>query len=171
MSYEEKWKILADLLAELQNRGETVPVDVFEDLKSAKTLIQVLKADPTHVETLSRIETYMRNVESFTIFTAEKYGQTTVDEWLNKLKDQQCTEKQQTQTSPRFVHGVPRDKNWVRIQILKDTPLEDLEKFAKECSLSYKTEEEGYVTVYGNKEELKLFVKTLAERFQGIRNG
>lgn len=170
MSYEEKWKILADLLAELQKRGETVPVDVFEDLKSAKTLIQVLKADPTHVETLSKIDTYMRSVESFTIFTAEKYGQKTVDDWLKKLKDKQCTEELQPHAGSRFVHGIPRDRNWVRIQILKDTPLEDFEKLAKERGLSYKKDENGYVTVYGDKEGLKQLVKTLAERFQETRS-
>jgi hypothetical protein len=43
MSYEEKWKVLADLLAELQEKGETIPADVINDLRSAKTMIQVLK--------------------------------------------------------------------------------------------------------------------------------
>jgi hypothetical protein len=62
MSYEEKWKVLADLLVEVQEKGKKNPAEILNDLRSAKTMIQILKANPTNIESLSRIETYLRNV-------------------------------------------------------------------------------------------------------------
>ena len=172
MSYEEKWKILADLLIELQERGEKIPADVMHDLRSAKTMIQVLKADPTHIESIARIDTYLRSVESYAILTAEKYGTEIVEEWLKKLKEpKEGKTKEKKKTAPRFVPGVPRDKNWVRIQTSEDTPPEDIKKLVKASNLSCKMQKNGYILVYGNGENIKSFMKRMTERFRGARNG
>ena len=137
MSYEKKWKILADLLLELQKRGEKTPTEIMNDLRSAKTIIQVLKADPTHTESISRIDTYMRSVESYAIFAAENLGIKTVEKWLKKLKDpNRIKRKEKMETASRIILGIPRDKNWVRIQISEDTPLEAVEKLVKISKLS-----------------------------------
>jgi hypothetical protein len=168
MTYEEKWKILADLLTELQERGEKIPAEVINDLRSAKTMIQVLKADPAHTENISRIDTYLRNVESYAIFTAEKGGTETVEEWLKKLEEpKRVKKKEKRDAAPRFVPRVPRDKNWLRIQISKDIPQEDMKKLVKESGLSYKMQKNGYMLVYGNGKNIKSLVKKLAEQFRG----
>ena len=171
MGYEEKWEVLADFLIELQERGKKTPIEVMDDLRSAKTIIQVLKADPKHIESVSRIETYLRNVESYAIFTAEEIGTKKVEEWLKKIKDPKSAEKKEKrEASSKFILGVPRNKNWVRIQISEDTPLKDVEKLVKKCGLSYKMQEKGYMIVYGNRDKVKSFVKTMAEQFRGSRN-
>jgi len=172
MSYEEKWKVLADLLIELQKRGEKIPAEVMNDLRSAKTIIQVLKADPTHVESISRIDTYMRSVESYAIFTAEKLETEIAEEWLKKLKEtKRVKDKEKRETVPRFIFGVPRDKRWIRIQISEDTPKEDVKKLVKESQLSHKMQKNGYMLVYGNEENIKSFVKRMTEQFRVSRNG
>jgi len=171
MSHEKKWKILADLLIELQEMGEKIPANVMNDLRSAKTIIQVLKADPTHIESISRIDTYLRSVESYTIFAAEKLGTETVEEWLKKLKDTKKVKKEEKATVSRFTPGVPRDKSWMRIKISDDTPLEDVKKFVIENKLSYKMQENGYILLYGDEENIKSFVKRMVEQFRGSRNG
>ena len=172
MSYEEKWKVLADLLIELRERGEKIPTDVMHDLRSAKTMIQVLKADPAHIENIARIDTYLRSVESYAIFTAEKYGTEIVEEWLEKLEiEKGGKNKEKKEIASRFILGVPRDKNWVRIQISEDTPAEEIKKLVEASNLSYKMQKNGYMLVYGNGENIKSFVKTMAETFRGTRNG
>ena len=114
MSYEEKWNILADFLIELQERGKKTPAEIMDDLRSAKTIIQILKADPTHTESISRIETYLRSVESYAIFAAEKLETETAEEWLKKLEDPIKVEKKEKREAvSRFILGIPRDKNWV----------------------------------------------------------
>ena len=171
MSYEEKWKILADLLTELQERGEKIPADVINDLRSAKTMIQVLKADPTHTENISRIDTYMRSVESYVIFAAEKLGTETVEEWLKKLKDTETVKKKEDRAAgSRFSLGAPRDKSWMRIKISDDTPLEDVKNLVKESKLSYKMQKNGYILVYGNGNNIKSFVRMMAKQFRGSGN-
>ncbi len=170
LSYEEKWIILADLLAELQERGEKIPVDIINDLRSAKTMIQVLKADPTHTENISRIDTYMRSVESYAIFAAEKLGTKTVEEWLKKLDTKTVKKKEDRAAGSRFSLGVPRDKSWMRIKISDDTPLEDVKNLVKESKLSCKMQENGYILVYGNEKNIKSFVRRMAEQFRGSGN-
>jgi hypothetical protein len=172
MSYEEKWKVLADLLTELQERGEKIPADVINDLRSAKTMIQVLKADPTHTENISRIDTYLRSVESYAIFTTEKRGTEVVEKWLKKLEEpKKAKNKEKKEAASRFVPRVPRDKNWLRIQISEDIPREDMKKLVEESNLSYKMQKNGYMLVYGNGENIKSLVKKLAEQFRDTRNG
>jgi hypothetical protein len=172
MSYEKKWNVLSNLLIELQETGEKIPTDVMRDLRSAKTMIQVLKADPTHIENISRIDTYLRNVELYAIFTAEKHGIEIVEEWLKKLEIEKRVEsKEKKEAASRFISGVPRDKNWVRIQILEITPYEDVKKIVEASNLSYKMQENGYMFVYGNGENIKCFIKRVAEKFRGARNG
>jgi len=171
MSYEENWKVLADLLTELRKKGEKIPTDVMNDLRSAKTMIQILKADPTHIENIPRIETYLRNVESYAILVAQKkLGTGFVERWLRKLEKARKTKiEEKEKVTPRFVPGLPRDKNWVRIQISKDTPREDVESLVKENKLSCKMQKNGYMIVYGNGESIKSFVKKMAEKFRGTR--
>jgi hypothetical protein len=170
MNYEEKWKVLADLLTELQERGEKVPADVINELRSAKTMIQVLKADPTHTENRSRIDTYLRNVESYAIFTTEKHGTEIVEEWLKKLEEPKTVKNKEKREASKFILRAPRDKNWVRIQISEDIRREDVKKLAEESGLSYKTQKNGYILVYGDKENIKSLVKRLAEQFRDARN-
>jgi hypothetical protein len=171
MSYEKKWKVLADLLIELQKRGEKIPADVMKDLRSAKTIIQVLKVDPTHCESISRIDEYLRGVESYAIFAAEKLGTETAEQWLKQLKDSKTAKVyKKTEAKPRFVHGVPRNKKWIRVQTSEDTPPEDVKKLVKDNNLSYKTQENGYILVYGEEKNLKSFVKMMAEHFRGTRD-
>lgn len=172
MSYERKWKLLADLLTKLQENGEKIPADVLNDLRSAKTMIQVLKADPTHIESISRIDTYLRTVEAYTIFTMEKKRKGNVEEWLKKLKEQERVEiNEKVEKNSTFVTRVPRNKNWIRIQISEDIPREEMKELVEENGLSYRLEQYGYILVQGDKENLKLLVKRLAEQFRGARKG
>jgi len=172
MSYERNWKLLADLLTELQEKGEKIPADVLNDLRSAKTMIQVLKADSTHIESISRIDTYLRTVEAYTIFTMEKQGKGNVEEWLKKLKGPERIEiNEKEEKNSTFITRVPRNKNWIRIQILEDIPREEMKKLVEENGLSYRLEQNGYILVHGDKENIKSLVKRLAEQFRGARKG
>jgi hypothetical protein len=170
MSYEEKWKVLADLLVEVQEKGKKNPAEILNDLRSAKTMIQILKANPTNIESLSRIETYLRNVESHIIFTAEKLGTETVQTCLKKLKETKEEKKENKNELSNFVHGVPRNKKWVRIQLSEETPLNEIQKLVKQNKLLYKALEKEHIIIYGDKNNIKSFVKSVAERFRSYRN-
>jgi hypothetical protein len=169
MRYEEVWRALADLLTELRQKGEVISADVIDDLRSAKTMIHVLKADPSHTENIPRVETYLENVELQLISTAqEKFGTEYVELWMKKLEEaRRVTEGKET--ASRFVPGVPRGKHWVRVQVSEETPKKDISELAEQNRLSYKVQEDGYVLVYGKNANVKSFVKRLAEKLRSAR--
>lgn len=171
MSYEENWKVLADLLVKLQKEGEKIPTEMIDDLRSAKTMMQILKSDPTHIENILRIENYLRTVESYAVLIAqEKFGTRFVERWLRKLEKAKKTKTTgEEEAIPRLVPRIPRDKNYVRVQISNDTPREDVESLVKENKLSYKMQKNGYMLIYGNGESIKSFVKKMAEKFRNTR--
>ncbi len=169
MGYQEVWGTLADLVTELRKKGKAVPADVMEDLRSAKTMIQVLKADPTHTENLSRIETYLENVEFRLISEAqEAFGSEYAERWMKRLEGARKT-VQEEETTLRFVSGIPREKRWVRVQTSKETARKEIERAAEENSLSCKVQEDGYILVYGKDENIKSFVKEMAKKFRSSR--
>ena len=167
MGYGEAWNVLADLITEIRKRGETIPKHVMTDLHSAKTMIQILKADPAHVENLSRIETYLENVESYLMFTVqEKFGAAHVERWMKKLEEARKAPEKEEKAAIKFVAGIPRGEHWVRIQISEETSKSEIERLAKENSLSCKMQKNGYMLVYGDVKKVKEFVKNIAKKFQ-----
>jgi len=169
MDYEEIWKTLADLITEFRKRGETIPPNVMEDLRAAKTMIQVFKADLSHVENVPSIESYLGNVESYLIFTGQKkFGSEFVEEWMQRLREarEKKPEEGVTKAASRFVPGLPRGKRWLRVETSKDIPKKEIEKLAEECGLSCKAQKGGYVLVYGEGEEIKFFVKKMSDKLR-----
>lgn len=169
MSYEEKWKALANMLIELQKRGEKTPLQVMNNLRSAKTIVQVLKADPTHIESKARIEEYLRIVEAYVILTAEKLEIKTVEQWLNRIKDTKTLETDE-ENHIRVIPGVSKDTKWIRIKVSEDTPPKVVEQFVKKSKLSCKNQEEDHIIVYGDEKGIKSFVKRMAEQFRNKRD-
>jgi hypothetical protein len=170
MGYEEVWNVLADLITELRNKGQHIPANVMNDLRSAKTMIQVFKADTTHIENIPRIEIYLENVEAQLISMAqEKAGSEFVAKWMEKLEEARRKVSEEKEESARFVPGLPRDKHWVRVQISEGTPQKEIEKLAKENNLSHKIQKDGYMLVYGDDENIKAFVKKMAAKFHRAR--
>jgi len=168
MGYEGLWKVLEDLLAELQGRGEAIPSEIIGDLRSAKTLIQILKADPTHTEYLPEIEAYLGSVEAYIVFKMkEKIGPQYADECIRKIGEaRRRVPKEEEAQALRFVPGLPRDRPWIRIQVSKETPRGEIEKLAEEKGLEYKMQDNGYIIIYGDGEKIKALVKKLAERLK-----
>jgi len=172
MGYDEVWKTLADLITEFRRKGESIPSNVMEDLRAAKTMIQVLRADLSHVENIPSIEMYLGNVESYLMFEAQKkFGSKFVEEWLLKIKEarQEKAPEEYVKPSSKFVPGLPRGQKWVRVQISKETPEKEIKKLAEETGLYFKVQTNGYMLVYGEDEKLKLFVKKAAEKLGGVK--
>ena len=164
MRYEETWKVLADLITELRKKGEVIPASVMNDLRSAKTMIQIFKADPSHTENIPRIETYLENVEFCLISVAqEKLGSEFVEHWMGKLgmTGKRVSGEEEVEVVSRFVSGLPRGKCWVRVQVSEGTSQENIEDLAEKNGLLHKMQENGFVLVYGGDESIRSFVKGL----------
>ena len=171
MGYETLWKALADLLTELQRKGETIPNEIINDLRSAKTMIEISKADPARTENLLKIEMYLGNVESHLLQVSQnKLGLERMKHWMRIfVKARRKVENRETEAVVRFVSGLPRNKRWIRIKVAKDRTQEDIESLAYDSDLSCRMQD-GYMLVYGNNENLKSFIKRWRENID-IRNG
>lgn len=170
MGYEKVWKVLDSLIIELRKRGEDVPPNIIDDLRSAKTLMQVLKADPSHVENVPKIEALLESVESYIMLVAQdKFEAEVYEEWMRKLNDarrEAYEEEIETEPSSRFVPGVPKDAFWMRVRVSEDLPRKTVEDLARKSELSYKFQEDGYMLVYGDKEKMKFFIKEITEKYR-----
>jgi hypothetical protein len=168
MGYNEVWKVLDELIAEFRKRGETIPSDVMEDLRAAKTLIQISKADLKRTENVSSIEAYLGRVEAYLMFGAQsKFGQTFTEEWMERIKTarESKAEDEKLSLSSKFVAGLPRGQKWVRVQVTKETSEKEIKQLAEETGLSSRLQDDGFMLVYGEDEKLKLFLRKSSEKF------
>ena len=164
ISYEHVWRVLSDLAADLKGRGEEIPPHIISDMRSAMTLINVLKADPSCVECIPRIEIYLNNVESYLMRVArEKFGNEYAERWVNRLKDVAARPREGREAAPRFIPGLPRGERWVRIRTSEDIPQTLVVRVAEGSGLSCKVQEDGYVLVYGTSGKIREFIRKLRE--------
>jgi hypothetical protein len=173
LPYEEVWRVLENLIAEFRKRGEPVPSEIMEDLRSAKSLISISRADPSQSKDTVQIEVYLENVESHLISRAqEKFGTEFVEQWMDKIVEARTKAEEETDRGSeisKFLAGMPRDASWVRVKTSEDIPRDGVEKIAHEAGLLTKTQEKDYVLVYGEEEKVKHFVKKLTEKFRSAR--
>jgi hypothetical protein len=171
MPHEKVWLTLEDLIKEFRKRGETISPEIMEDLRAAKSLIQVSRAKPSLSEDSTQIEVYLNNIEFYLIPKAhEKFGQTFEDEWMKKLEKARKEATEATGSSvSKFLLGMPRNTPWVRVKMLEGIKQEVVEALANESGLRTSDKENGYLLVYGDKEKLSVFMKKMTERFRSAR--
>ena len=170
MGYMAVWKVLEELIADFRKRGKTVPSQVMDDLKSAKTMIQISKAEKGHVDTVQKIEEYLANVESYLVSEGQKQFRVEyVDGWLCRLEEAgRISDEEEEET--RFIPGLPREEKWVRVKPTIELPIKKLKALATESKLSYKLQGDGHLLVLGKDENVKDFVKKMATKY-GLKSG
>jgi len=164
MGYLAIWKVLEEMTTDFRRRGVTVPSNVIDDLKYARTLINVLKADHSRLETVQKIEECLNNVESYLISEGQRFGDKYVEEWIRKLEEASRRIDEDEGVS-RFVPGLPREQRWVRVKPSEEMPLETLKSLAEDLNLSHEVQSDGYLLVYGEDQRVKEFVKKMATKY------
>jgi len=166
MSYLAVWKVLEEMIIDFRKRGIAVPTNVVQDLKYAKTLVNVLKTDFSQIETSKRIDEYLQNVELYLISKAqEKLGNEYVDKWLKRLDEATKKTIDGENEAVRFVHGVPREQHWIRIIPSKELSFEMLKALAEEQNLALEVQKDGCLLVHGEDDNVKDFVKKIATKY------
>jgi hypothetical protein len=165
MGYSSAWQVLENMIADFRKRGINVPEEVMINLKSAKTMIKILKADPSHGETLLKIEEYLGNVEYYLVSEGQKtLGEEYANGWLKRLEE--ANRKTDEEEESRFVAGLPHEGKWIRIKPSAEFTIEKLKKSAKELNLSYNIQNDGYLLVHGTDECIKEFIKKIAAKYR-----
>jgi hypothetical protein len=164
MGYLAVWKVLEEMITDFRKKGVAVPSNIFDDLKYARTLINVLRADPSRLETSQKIEECLNNVESYLISEGQRFGDKYIEEWLRKL-DEAGRKVDEEESVSRFVPGLPKEQRWVRVKPSEKMPINDLKVLAGELNLSFEVQSDGCLLVYGDDERIKDFVKKMATRY------
>lgn len=171
MSWDARWRVLADAITDLRRSGKSIPPNIIRDLRSAKTMMEIIKADRFRQEHISRLEEYLGSVESYVLSTAEsRLGSGYVNALLRKLCEAERIRVQaEMETHAGFHPGLPKEKRWVRIQASDEVPVETIRNVADETGLEFKIQEDKYVLIFGEEEKIKLFIKRMAEISRTIR--
>ena len=166
MNYERLWKTLEELMVELTKKEITIPQELVDDLKSAKTLISIHKAEPTALEIATEIELYIEKVESNLLYLAESdIGKEYADECLRRISEARRKGISEKTTPPsRFISGVPKGEHWIRIEASDIISDEEINKLLEKLSLSSKMQDDGYLLVHGKEENVKAFIKEVSEK-------
>jgi hypothetical protein len=166
MGYVAVWKALEQMVTDFRKKGLRVPTEIIGDLKDARTLIRILKADPSHVENIQKIEQCLENVESYLISKGQKeFGAKYVNEWLERLDRASREILDEEDKETRFIPGLPRHRKWIRVTSSADLPLEKLTTIADQMKLSYNIHKNGSLLVYGEDQSIKDFVKKMASKY------
>jgi hypothetical protein len=162
------WKTLEDMLIELKKAGMTIPSNVMEDLRSAKSMIKVAAAEGSHGDALMKVEEFLANVEAFCVNEGQKiFGTKHVDRWLELLEEAGGVEDCEDDFDEgSFVTGVPKDQKWVRVEPIEKLSPTLIEQFAKEQSLEIKVQKDGRLLVHGHHDNIKVFVKKMTREQQ-----
>jgi len=165
MSYTAKWKVLEDLMVELRKKGAEMPPTVINDLRSAKLMIKIAEAGHDTGNATLKLEEILGSVEMHLVTQAQNILSTqAVDEWLRRLDEASLTTCEiEPEKEGTFITGVPRDQKWVRVEPMPNLPTERLKQMAKESNLSANHQKDGRLVVYGQQENIKIFLKKMAE--------
>jgi len=165
MGYLAAWKVLEEMITDFRRREVTIPADVISNLRSAKTLINVLKADPNCMNTVQKVEEYLFCVESYLVSEGEKrFGKGYVEEWLGRLDEARRKVFDEEEGETRFVTGIPREQKWIRVKPSDKLPLKKIKTLAEESNLTCNLQNDGYLLVYGEEERIKDFIKKMATK-------
>jgi hypothetical protein len=155
------WKLLEDMMIELKKKGDSIPPNVMEDLRAAKSMIK-LSCMKGSGGAIQKAEEYLANVEAYVINQAQTtFDSETADQWLRRLEDTNAEVCEETTAENTFVTGVPRDQQWVRVEPINNLPTERIQQLAKEQNLQVKTQKDGRLVVYGQPECIKEFLKKM----------
>jgi hypothetical protein len=166
MSHIAKSRILEEIIKELRRIGQTIPENVMNELKSARTMMEInFTAKTGKGEMDPKIDTYLETTEAYLINEADKHlAPEKVQDWLQKLElatCDSCVTIVKPKPESRFIAGVPRDQKWIRVQSIESMPLQKLKVMASETQLGFREENDTHLIVYGTPENIQAFVKKM----------
>jgi hypothetical protein len=156
------WKLLEAMMLELKKSGVTIPAKVIEDLRSAKSMIQLTYAEGSHGDALQKAEEYLANVEAYVVTEGQTvFGPEKVDEWLGQLEMANAEVCGEMAVCNKFVMGIPRDQKWVRIEPMGELTAEKVQALAGVHYMQVKVQADNRLVVYGSAENLRAFLKMM----------
>jgi len=167
MGYLAAWKVLEEMITDFRKKGITLPADMISNLRHAKTLINVLGADPTRLDTSQKVEEHLLNIESYLVSEGQKrLGKGYAEQWLKRLNEASSKIIEEEEKETKFIAGVPREQKWIRVRPSAELPIEGIKALAEKLCLSFNLQNDGCLLVYGEDRSIKDFVKKMTAKYK-----
>ena len=163
-NYYAAAKTLDELMLELIKNGMAIPSHVADDLKSGRSLTSIEQRQDCDVGIANKINTILERVEMNLLSLAESgVGAEYADEWQKRIAGAYCVEPVKAPPASKMVFGVPKGKHWVRVQKTELEAVKELDALIGEYTLTALMQEDGYMLVYGEKEDVCAFLKAIRQ--------
>lgn len=171
MNYKAAAKVMDDLIVELIGRGMDIPGHVIEDIKDGRSFASILLRQPDdEIERQTAVS--LQNAEMNLLSAAEAAGgRDYAENWQRCINDAYMEDTEvRDETAPpakapTFVSGVPKGEYWIRVRESELSPIRnDFEKLLVSCNLNALVQEDGYVLLYGKKENVSSFLKDIRQK-------
>lgn len=157
------WKLLEEMVIALKKKGVSIPSNIMEDLRAAKSMIKLTCMENSQGEAIQKAEEFAAKVEAYIVSEGQKIiDPKTIDNWLRRLEEANVEVCEETVEEDKFVIGVPRDQKWVRVEPIKNLSTDRILQIAKEQELQSNLQKDGRIVVYGLPDSIKIFLKKLA---------
>jgi len=163
---EQLWAAIMKMVTEMKKAG--VKVDLAK-LKTSKMMISHCRTDQhPPVDELNNAIKILTDVQIELFIAAEPLGEDFVLLWEDAFKKVIGGESRYefNISNSRFVPGLPRDMNWVRINISGIVDADEMKKLVKSCGAVMENQEDGYVLVTGEKDSIKKVLELVSEIFK-----
>jgi len=155
------WKLLEDMLLELKKAGVIIPIRVVEDLRAAKSMLD-LSCMKGGGDALQKAEMLFVGVEAYLVAEGQKrFGEAKVENWLRQLEKANTEPLVAVAASNQFVVGIPKDQQWIRIEPLNTLTAERIVQLAESHGLQVKLQTDGKLIVYGPPACLGVFLRAI----------
>ena len=168
INYDNACKKLDEFMVELLDKGFAVPQHLFDDLKSARNLINIYRAVPSELAQAMDSSPYLQSVEMNLLSIAEtEISKDYADEWQREIIAAYQGNAAGGAKPAAFITGVPKGDYWVRINTSEVSIGKEHEKLLAELRLQAKAQDDSYVLIHGRKDDVKIFLKEIRQKAGG----
>jgi len=172
-NYLEMAKALEILILELLEKGIVIPETVIDDLKQGRSLAGIQARQSCEGDTSFKAMSVLENVEMNLLSLVESAtGRDNADKWQQRINDaltddsgQECQGVRPFAPATRYNSGVPGGEYWIRVKESELSPVaQELEELLDGFELKSLPQDDGFLLLYGKKENVTSFLKDIRDR-------
>ena len=167
MNFLASARVMEELMLELTEKGTVIPDHVISSLSSGRSLANIsLRLPEEDSEAEMKTLSIFQDAEMNLLSLAEAdFGTEYAENWQRKILAAGMEEVVRTapESASKYIAGVPKTADWVRIQLPELDAVENLQALLEEYSLQTQPQEDGYLLIHGEKANISGFLKAVRE--------
>ncbi len=165
MNYNNIVTKMEELILELIQTGAAIPAQIITDMQTCRSLVSIAESNPADPEAAQKATLQLQMLEAQLVILADSVsGKEYADRWQADLSTAYTENAKKPSVKKTFVSGVPKGCDWIRIDIAEITMDDELRGLIQNLGLSSVPQEDGYLLLYGKKEDISHFLKEVRKR-------